>query len=243
MPLSFIRPVNLFQPFTLTTAIIRKDLFPKKDINCRPAQRLSVAGPVIMNVRSAFFVVSILALWAFMSPAHAACVNCGPPTPDYDFSVFSQNGNGGYLSGNWIWVADVSTESSIANVYGSTSMEAFGKVGTIDNFVHHNTDGRSAYFGASGINLGYNPYDGDICNSAAYICGGPIVHDPSMVPYDGDICSPAVYYCGDPIGRDSNTGVTQTPVPATLPLFASGLGILGYLRLRRKSQASAVKAA
>ena len=37
-----------------------------------------------------------------------------------------------------------------------------------------------------------------------------------------------------------NITITQTPLPAALPLFATGLGVLGLLGWRRKRKASAV---
>jgi hypothetical protein len=43
------------------------------------------------------------------------------------------------------------------------------------------------------------------------------------------------YYAGDfPIGAN---GTTITPVPAALPLFVSGLGLMGALGWRRKRKA------
>ncbi len=188
---------------------------------------LPVVGLVVMNVRLAFFVASIFPLCAFMSPVSAACVGCGAPPSNFDFGIFSQYGDSSYSSGG--------SPGSIADVYGSASIEAFGKVGSIDNFVYYNAPGGSANFDASGA-------DTSLCNPAAYVCGDPIAHDPSTVPYDGGVCNPAAYVCGGPIVQDPSSVPTPTPVPATLPLFISGLGMLGYLRLRRKSKACAVVA-
>jgi len=44
------------------------------------------------------------------------------------------------------------------------------------------------------------------------------------------------------IGLD-NVQVTETPLPATLPLFATGLGALGLLGWRRKRKAAFALAA
>jgi hypothetical protein len=41
-------------------------------------------------------------------------------------------------------------------------------------------------------------------------------------------------------GVDNGVGFTQTPIPAALPLFATGLGALGLLGWRRKRKAQAV---
>ena len=43
----------------------------------------------------------------------------------------------------------------------------------------------------------------------------------------------------DPDNSISLTGVSTTPLPATLPLFAGGLGFVGYLTRRRKKAALA----
>jgi hypothetical protein len=47
----------------------------------------------------------------------------------------------------------------------------------------------------------------------------------------------------DPGNWTTTTSVAATPLPATLPLFAGGLGFVGYLTRRKKSMASALTAA
>jgi len=41
------------------------------------------------------------------------------------------------------------------------------------------------------------------------------------------------------IPRADNFGIPETPLPATLPLFATGLGALGLLGWRRKRKQAA----
>ena len=53
------------------------------------------------------------------------------------------------------------------------------------------------------------------------------------------------FICGAPYTNPGFEGlavaaISQTPLPAALPLFATGLGVLGLLGWRRKRKAAAV---
>jgi hypothetical protein len=55
-----------------------------------------------------------------------------------------------------------------------------------------------------------------------------------------------LFFAADILGTNGNTGIvgaptvtTPTPIPAALPLFAGGLGVLGLLGWRRKRKAAA----
>ncbi len=61
--------------------------------------------------------------------------------------------------------------------------------------------------------------------------------------FSGDTSAPqfilGTYSLMDPEGNTDTLAISETPLPATLPLFASGLGALGLLGWRRKRKAHA----
>lgn len=103
-------------------------------------------------------------------------------------------------------------------------------------------------------------------DDAYYITGSHYTYDPSMGNlvliifgsnvggtccsyFDNDtsgaVMSRAYYQAGEGTNADLTGLVTEfgtTPLPATLPLFASGLGALGLLGWRRKRKAAALAA-
>ena len=52
-------------------------------------------------------------------------------------------------------------------------------------------------------------------------------------------CDGPGFYCGSRsiVSGSLVTGISATPLPATLPLFAGGLGFVGYLTGRKKRKA------
>ena len=81
-------------------------------------------------------------------------------------------------------------------------------------------------------------YLGEVSSKAI----GPLPEDQEDFAY----VQQASYSFGsnsDPGNWTTTTSVAATPLPATLPLFAGGLGFVGYLTRRKKSMASALTAA
>jgi hypothetical protein len=58
-------------------------------------------------------------------------------------------------------------------------------------------------------------------------------------------CDGPGFYCGSRsiVSGSLDTGISATPLPATLPLFAGGLGFVGYLTGRKKRKANQTLAA
>jgi plastocyanin len=85
-----------------------------------------------------------------------------------------------------------------------------------------------------------SPFPGPIVGSYLVLIGSP---------YDYTFAQQGTYYYYSDIANYIGNGggssidvVTPTPLPAALPLFASGLGALGLLGWRRKRKASAIAA-
>jgi hypothetical protein len=70
--------------------------------------------------------------------------------------------------------------------------------------------------------------------------------DAAAFSFDGLLASATWTYTGPPLTFDEvsiSFQVTAVPVPAALPLFASGLGLMGFLGHRRKRKAATAVAA
>jgi hypothetical protein len=99
--------------------------------------------------------------------------------------------------------------------------------GTVDTATGYNlvTDGGTQITGAQINALLGNPSSGTV-NAAVEVTGLPAFTTLTFQDTTGN--DPAFEF---------DLGATATPLPATLPLFAGGLGLVGYLTKRRKQSA------
>ncbi len=115
-------------------------------------------------------------------------------------------------------------DSNVANVNFSTWLDGWNDANTYAN----NGTPASDTFSYSAFGPGYNDCGGSditLCTQSAY---SAYVNDH----FDGT----------DAAFTNFAFRVSATPLPATLPLFASGLGGLGLLSWRRKKKAKALAA-
>jgi hypothetical protein len=76
--------------------------------------------------------------------------------------------------------------------------------------------------------------DGASAAAVTFICGAGIVCVPSLAPIKNTLLE-------DPTSTVTNSAsLSAVPLPAALPLFASGLGVLGLVAWRRKRKAAAL---
>ncbi len=108
---------------------------------------------------------------------------------------------------------------------------------------------------AAGLELfwNYDLHDGEFVFSTPRIAGmnGFIAYSPGAFAALAGFCPTNVSDCLGPLQADLRTGVSviafdpptgATSLPAALPLFATGLGLLGLLSRHRKRKASAATA-
>jgi hypothetical protein len=109
---------------------------------------------------------------------------------------------------------------------------------------------------ATGLDLfwNYDLLDGELVFSTPRVAGikGFVAYSPGAFAALAGLCPTEVSDCLGPIPADLRTGMSVigidpptsvTPVPAALPLLATGLGLLGLLGWRMKRQATAAIAA
>ena len=99
-----------------------------------------------------------------------------------------------------------------------------------------------------------SPVTGTMASMTVDGTGGDIVYtisDYSALSLDGDIAISWAMTCANDIIQGTTTGfpvlgppghMGATPLPAALPLFATGLGAMGLLGWRRKRKNAAVSA-
>jgi hypothetical protein len=152
------------------------------------------------------------------------------------FDVFADNGGTGLDSQTWTW-SDITSATITAGTYSATTsgpVSGGSDSGTPDYAFDTNASGQLiyVYFGTfqNGTDTNGNStfaYYMEGLNDLWYVfgsSGGPVGSFGAIDPPNGD-----------------NTTISltsATPLPATLPLFAGGLGMIGLLgaRKRRKAQ-------
>ena len=163
-------------------------------------------------------------------------------TPDVTFSVNSPFNFSGTNVTVGTWLASSGAFGIVQNTPGTlTSLMDNGSVGTLLNFTGNvsvtngqmftvtHDDGLTLIIG--GVNLGFNPGPtAPVVTTATYT--GPTGNFPFQLVY-GECCQgPAVLQVDLPFQ-------SAVPLPAALPLFATGLGLMGLLGWRRKRKAQA----
>jgi hypothetical protein len=83
-----------------------------------------------------------------------------------------------------------------------------------------------------------NPTGPDVQNLVDF--GFSILSTLGFHPGDGFIMT--AYSDAEIVGSGTSAAVAATPIPAALPLFASGLGVIGLFARRRKQKAAALAA-
>jgi hypothetical protein len=91
------------------------------------------------------------------------------------------------------------------------------------------------------------PSSGQLVNFISGVIGGGDLYvgcTPCTTPQMPNWPVPVEeYFGGNSLRGNITSEVAQTPLPAALPLFATGLGVMGWLARRRKRKAAAALAA
>jgi len=177
------------------------------------------------------------------TPAEIASLGAGLPgatfsVPSGSLSFNPTDTSSIYTLGPWLATGGVSTATYLN---GAASTDSLGP-GTLFNFTGSVTVTHGESFTVShddGITLIINgltvisdPGPTSVINSTATYSGPSGTYAFDLVY--GECCTaPATLVVDLPF-------TAATPLPAALPLFASGLGVVGFLGLRRKRKAAAI---
>jgi hypothetical protein len=200
----------------------------------------------VMQIRLAVFAIGVLPLCAALSaPTCAATFNWNLLF-DFNDGFVGQNENNRYSHGGWNSLVNYSTTPSGSNWGAQTCLSSFGSCSSI------------SLGGPSGRVIVYDPGpDGESLGPMIINDPGPNGEflGPSIITDPGPGAGPIIIYNTSlalleaPLGSSlgpvlmDEPGPALTPAPATLPLFAGGLGLIGFLVLRRRRKASAVATA
>ena len=149
------------------------------------------------------------------------------------------------LSASPISVTDAVLTSTVDNSGVYTISGASGTI--VDGATDYTITGISGYVGADNLLSSTTPYV-DASGISLVANNGPSILDFNISSYIFRTTTGfAVYYQindGTATSTDfSALDVTSTPLPAALPLFAGGLGMVGFLAGRRKRKNAAAIAA
>ena len=81
----------------------------------------------------------------------------------------------------------------------------------------------------------FNYLNSEFCGSSICLYAGTSIDQSYQ--YDAQVLTGSGFILNNP-GKWTETSIGKTPLPATLPLFATGLGALGWLGRRRKRKAA-----
>jgi hypothetical protein len=174
------------------------------------------------NLSTLLMLAGALIVWSFAAPAHAAVL-------DWSFDIVLSSGDSG--TGTF-----VTQDTPVGGPYLITSIQ----------------DG---YWDGSAMTL-LGPVSG-FNDNLLYPAGQPF--DPTGLAFTADGVTwriwldnsiPSLVWCDTSSCSESDGTVlfsqiteTTTPIPAALPLFGGGLGVIGFLARRRKRKIAAFTAA
>ena len=201
-------------------------------------------GRKMLRLKTAFsyFLVSVVAL-AFCSSAGAVSIVTNGGFETGDFTGWTQTGNSTFNG--------VQSPGPSSTVHSGNSSAFFGPIGTVGGI----SQNLVTIPGASYIvDFWFLPDGGNPSSFSASFGGTTLVSltNPAAGPYTefsfgvtatGANTILAFNFRDDPgfLFLD-DVSVSQTPLPAALPLFAGGLGVIGLLARRRKGKAATVTA-
>lgn len=151
---------------------------------------------------------------------------------------------GGTATGTFALDLDTSTLSNVNITTSADDLGDFGETYTLGSF----SNGPASFDFVDG----FPPFVGDelIINLAATLTPSNLASSTSFTIQNGNEAFYFFPLCGFAAcdSRDIDAGsldevLTTTPLPPTLPLFAGGLGMVGFLSRRRKRKADALAAA
>jgi len=204
------------------------------------------AVAVLASVGSAHANTAFGELWTVTEAAsqNATLANVPGTTPDVTFSVSTPFNFSGDTVSVSTWLASSGAFNIVENTAGTLAsqmdphlIEFTGTVSVTNGqqFTVTHDDGLTLIIG--GVDLGFSTGPtSPITNTATYT--GASGNQPFTLVY-GECCGgPAVLQVDLPF----QSVQTTTPLPAALPLFASGLGALGLFGWRRKRKTAALAA-
>jgi len=179
------------------------------------------------------------------TPAEIASLGAGLPgatftVPSFNFSFNPTDSGSIYTLGTFLSSGGVSSATYISGAASTDSLAGpSGAGGTLFQFTGSITVTSGETFGAThddGITLvidGVSVFPAGASGPTSAVFTEAAYTGPS-----GTYAFDLVY--GECCGPPAELVLAQTPLPAALPLFASGLGVVGFLGLRRKRKAAAL---
>jgi hypothetical protein len=202
-------------------------------------------------MKTRFGIAIAVAVLGFVAPASADTI----ANFTLDGVTF---GDGGTATGSFTLDLDTSTLSNV-NIITSLNTDSFGTIGTTYNDLGANTftNGTTAQFEFDNFYYFFPiPFptgeDSLVIDLPGPLTAANLAGSSSFAASGSE--SEYFFLCGGGLGGDFcgartitagtlDTGLSATPLPATLPLFAGGLGFVGYLTRRRKQSGKQALAA
>ena len=163
-----------------------------------------------------FFAFSVLAISAVVSvPAKAN-------TLDFNFSFFDGNG-AGQVQGTILGLADNSSSPATSVIVASANfgLGEYASSASQNDFLVTN---------ASIVSPGYNVF---LSTVGGYTLSLAVVSGV----INGAIFAECPLGCPTDYAQVAFSPISSVPLPATLPLLAAGIGVLGYVGRRKKAAA------
>ena len=127
-----------------------------------------------------------------------------------------------------IFTGGVQTPPVDPALFGTSGGQVNNAVATLDSFDGNSTTAIPGAFGFVSLGVGGSL---SINLTSPIATGGTLYLYIGEVGNNGEVAASSITVSSEPVGT--------TPLPATLPLFATGLGALGLLGWRRKRKAQA----
>jgi hypothetical protein len=176
-----------------------------------------------------FVLVAALAGWATLCGPASALVVVGPT---YTYDLYLSDNFGDFVN------LDLTTHqlagplpsggALVTNITGNANINGTAYIAS----------GPTSFNGADNLLYSTSPFV-DSHGISFDLTSILVSADPPYNNYSGGLtCNGGVTGC--PTFSPTNMQLSQTPLPAALPLFATGLGVMGLFGWRRKRKAAAV---
>lgn len=163
---------------------------------------------------------AVFAGLVLMSPASAATITITPDSFDFGSVAVGDTTSHQF---------DVHTVGNPSEPFGSVSMPLIASLNPA--FSVPSADNTCVGYGDCTITVHFSPTVAGLLSDTFLV----VLFTPKFIPGFGSINAPVASF----EVALSGTGISEVPLPAAFPLFATGLGVMGLLGWRRKRQTAA----